>query len=284
MVTRSELRAQQRAASTQSTNNKKDLQTPVKKHHLFNLWGIISLGLLMLCLIMNVTFLNRQFALREIKDSVIATTITDQVNAGLGRYGIPNSALTNRETNRLLTQAIDQVYAGEKIKLDLSPVTAHVGSGIDSQLAQYGLAGAGSTTAAALNQNVNDEVNAQLNSPTVTKFIHEVQIIRTSVTIIMMVTGLILVVMIIHAILHQHLITSFSYICIGAAIIDGFFVWVVTKIGPQLVEDQPDFVSFVAQLVADFSRRAAAMLSVILVIGLALLAVRVIRWGWGTSH
>jgi hypothetical protein len=284
MVTRSELRAQQRAAATQSTVNKKNLQPSVRKHHLFNLWGTIILGLLMLCLIMNATLLNRHFAVHEIKDSIVATTITDQVNAGLERYGIPNSALTDRETNHLLTQVVDQVYAGKKLRVDLSPVMAHVGSSVNSQLAQYGLAGAGGTAMTALSQNVNDAVNAQLNSTAVTKFVHVVQLIRTSVTIITVVTALVMLIMVVQAVLHRHLIISFSKICIGAVIIDGLLVWLVTKVGPQLVEDQPDYVSFVIQLVTDFSHRAMAMLSVVLVIGLTLLAIRIVRWGWGSNR
>src|SRR5699024_11994507 len=63
----------------------------------------------------------------------------NQVNSSLIQYGISTSVLKKSDTDKLINQAIDQVYAGEKINLDLSPIVNNVGTSVNSQLAQYGL-------------------------------------------------------------------------------------------------------------------------------------------------
>lgn len=286
MTTRSELRAQQRAAEEETAPEKEEKAVTALKrhHHFFNFWGTILLVLFLLSLIVNATFLNRSFVLHEIKGSVVETTITDQVNAGLEQYGISGSVLTDKETDQLLTQAVNQVYAGKKISLDLSRVTAKVGSSVDSELSQYGLAGVGSTATAAISQNVNAAVNSQVNNSTVASFTRGVQVARAVTNAIMIGSGLLLVALIIIALLRRHLLESLSHICIGAAIIDGLVVLLVAKLGPQLAADSPDYVSFVAQLATDFSHRALGMVSLVLIVGLGLLAIRIVKWGWGSRH
>ena len=286
MTTRSELRAQQRAAEEEAAQEKKEepVAVPKRRHHFFNFWGVISLVLLLLSLIVNATFLNRSFVLHEIKGSVVETTITDQVNAGLEQYGISGSVLTDKETDQLLTQAVNQVYAGKKISLDLSKVTAKVGSSVDSELSQYGLSGVGSTATAAISQDVNAAVNSQVNNSAVASFTRGVQVARAVTNVIMIGSGLVVVALLVLALLRRHLLESASHACIGAAVIDGLVVWAVAKLGPQLAADSPDYVSFVAQMATDFSHRAFGILSLVLITGLGLLAVRIVKWGWGSRR
>ncbi|MGN1279212.1 MAG: hypothetical protein ACI4T4_00860, partial [Limosilactobacillus sp.] len=196
MTTRSEIRAQREAAEQASPPPASDPAPVVaKSHHFFNLWGTICLVLFVLSTILNATVLNPKFILHEVRNSVMETTITDQVNGALERYGIPTSVLTDKDTDRLLNQAVDQVYAGKNIHLDLSTVTQRAGAAADSQLAQYGLGGVGSAASAALSQNVNSVVNAQLNTPTVANLANGIHLAKTVTNAIFAVTGIGLVLL-----------------------------------------------------------------------------------------
>lgn len=134
MTTRSELRAQR-----QEKVEKPIEETPKKRQFLYCLWGVICVTLLGLTLLINSTLLNVNFVKEEVTSSSLESVMLGQVNSSLTQYGISTSVLKKSDTDKLINQAIDQVYAGEKINLDLSPIVNNVGTSVNSQLAQYGL-------------------------------------------------------------------------------------------------------------------------------------------------
>lgn len=195
MTTRSELRAQRQETEAVEEPVTK---TPARHHFLFRLWGIICLTLLALGLLLNVTLLNPNFV-KEITSSSLESIMMSQVNSSLTQYGISTSVLKKSDTDKLITQAVDQIYAGEKINLDLSSVVNSVSSSVDSQLAQYGLSTsmlpAGSSS--AVTNNINSIVNSQLNTPEVSQLITGIKIAKTSVNIILVICLISLVLLII---------------------------------------------------------------------------------------
>lgn len=231
--------------------------------------------LFILSAILNATILNPKFVLHEVRNSVVETTITDQVNGALERYGVPTSVLTDKDTDRLLNQAVNQVYADKNIHLDLSTVTQRAGAAADSQLAQYGLAGVGSAASSALSQNINSVVNGQLNTPAVARLTNGIHLAKVAANMIFMVTGIGLMVLAVLAVLGRHFAQSFSRMGIWTVIIDGALCGAIGKLAPQLAADQPDYTAFVAQLSTDFMRTALTMIGMVLVVTIILLIWRI---------
>lgn len=277
MVTRSELRSKEREETVTAPAPEKP-----QKHIGFIVIGTIFLTLLVISMLLNSTVLNRRFAVREVTDSTVADDITTQVNAGLEKYGISSRILTKKTTNRLVAQAINQVYTGKKISLNLAPVTKSVGNEVGSQLSQYGISGSviSGQTSQEITSGVNAVVNSQLNTSAVTSFIHELQAVKTVANVVMLVSGAVVALMAVVALFGRYFVRVFSWICLWSLLLSSAFVWGVVHLVPQLVADQPDYVSFAAQCVADFGRQAAEMLSVLLVVLLILFAGRLFRRIW----
>lgn len=277
MVTRSELRSKEHEETAAAPVPEKP-----QKHIGFIVIGTIFLTLLVISMVLNATVLNRHFAVREVTDSTVADDITNQVNAGLEKYGISSNILTKKTTNKLVAQAINQVYAGKKISLNLAPVTKSVGNEVDSQLSQYGISGSviSGQTSQEITSGVNTVVNNQLNTSAVTSFIHELQAVKTAVNVVMLVSGAIVVLMAVIALFGRYFARVFSWICLWSLLLSSAFVWGVVHLVPQLVADQPDYVSFAAQCVADFGKQSAKTLSVLLVVLLILFAGRLFRRIW----
>lgn len=277
MVTRSELRSKEREETAADQAPEK-----VKRHIGFIIVGTIFLTLLVVSMVLNSTVLNRRFAVREVTDSTVADDITSQVNAGLEKYGISSKVLTKKTTNKLVAQAINQVYAGKKISLNLAPVTKSVGNEVDSQLSQYGISGSiiSGQASQELTSDINTVVNSQLNTSEVTSFIHELQVVKTVTNLVMFASGIIVVLLAVVALFGRYFTRAFSWICFWSLLLSSAFVWGVVHLVPQLVADQPDYVSFAAQCVTDFGKQAAEMLSVLLAVLLLLIVGRLFNRIW----
>lgn len=277
MTTRSELRAQRAAAQQADSTPQPTAEpaAPVRGHHFFNFWGTVLLVLFILSMILNATILNPKFVLHEVRDSVVETTITDQINGALQRYGVPTSLLTDKDTDRLLTQAVDQVYAGKSIHLDLSRVTQRAGAAADNELAQYGLAGVGGAVSADLGQNVNNVVNSQLNTPVVARLASGIHLVRQVTNAVFVVTGIALVALVVLAILGRHFAQSFSRMGSWTVLITGLICGGLGKLAPQLAADQPDYAAFVAQLSTAFMHTAFGTIGTVLAVTIVLYIWRI---------
>lgn len=276
MTTRSELRAQRQETEAVEEPVTK---TPARHHFLFRLWGIICLTLLALGLLLNVTLLNPNFVKKEITSSSLESIMMSQVNSSLTQYGISTSVLKKSDTDKLITQAVDQIYAGEKINLDLSSVVNSVSSSVDSQLAQYGLSTsmlpAGSSS--AVTNNINSIVNSQLNTPEVSQLITGIKIAKTSVNIILVICLISLVLLIIRGLWQRHFVKNFSWICIVASILYTVIILVAHTLAIQAGQYQADLSPFIVQVANDFQQQAFSGSLLMAGVGIGLFILQLVK-------
>lgn len=274
MVTRSELRAQQQAA--QEKQDEQSSPAPVKQHHKgFILGGVIVLTLLFVSLLMNMTVLNSRFVIHEATNSVIEDNLVSQVNGGLEKYGISSSVLTKKDTNKLIKQAVNQVYAGKRIKLDLTPVVKHVGTSASNELSQYGIeVNIPSQVTGGVAAELNAEVNSQVNTPAVTTFIDDLKVAKTACNLVEVISGLILLVLVGWSLIDHHLWQSFSWIGLWTLVVGTVLVQISRQLVLQAAQDEPDYTSLIAQVMNDFTGRADALLGLLLLITVILFVGR----------
>lgn len=270
MQTRSELHKQQEEPVTVADPS----------HHTgFRLLGILLLTLFTISLVLNQTFLNRKFVTRELTSSEVETQLLDEVHAGMAQYGIPATMLTKTNANHLIQTVVNQAFAGQQLKLDLSSVTDQLAGQADSQLAQFGISTAmlPSGTTDAITSNVNSAVNSRINTPEVTAFINGLKVTRTVVNVIMVVSAIGVLLLLVLSLFGRHLVRSFAWITTGALILSGVVVAVIKAAIPQLAQANPDYSSFAVQCADDFQGVAWAWLAVLAVLAIAFWCVRLIH-------
>lgn len=279
MTTRSELRAHQREEEDPSID-----PTPVKhQHHLmFRLWGTLLLTLLLLAVLLNSTLLSKNFVKHEITTSSLETVMLDQVNSSLTQYGISTSVLQKSETDKLVNQAVDQVYAGEKINLDLSPVVNNVGSAVNSELAQYGISSSmlPAQSTATVTANVNSAVNKQLNTPAVAQLTTGIKVARVVVNIVLLVSLVLLVVMIVKSIWQHHLISSFSWVSFLSLLLFAVVVNSIRVVATQMGAQFSDASPFISQFADDFQQRGMTYVYLLAVVAIILFGWRIVKRIW----
>lgn len=288
MTTRSELRAKRQQEEEQTelapTEQVEPAPAPAKTgHHLFfRFWGIVFVTLLSLALLLNGTLLNKDFVKHEITTSSLETVMLDQVNSSLTQYGIPTTALQKSDADKLVEQAVDQVYSGQKISLDLTPVVNNVNSSVNSQLAQFGLstsmlpAGSSATVAG----NLNAAVNNQLNTPQVTGLITGIKIAKAVVNITLLVSAIMLVVLVIKAILQHHGLASFSWISLLGMVVLLAVIAAIKAIATQVGAQFSDISPFISQLTDDFAQRGMTYAFLLAGVAVILFALRIGKQIW----
>lgn len=279
MQTRSELRKQQ-------TEPERVPTAPLNHHLRFRMVGIIFMTLLMVSLVLNQTFLNKQFVSHEITSSTLESDLLDSVHDGMSQYGIPAKMLTKSAADKIVRKSIDQVFAGQSIRVDLSSVTDQLAGEADSQLSQFGISTSllPTGTSDAITSNLNSAVNSRINTPQVTAAInglHTVKIVNSTVLAVSAVVVLILAVL---AIFGRHFLMSFSWITTIALVVSGLLVMITRSIIPQLAQNAPDYSSLAVQCASDFQGTAFTWLAIIAVLAVALWLVRLIRPLFSSRH
>lgn len=268
---RSAIRRENKRQEKQKNN-----QEPVRRHSVFIVWGTILVALLMTALILNQTILSSKFVKHEITHSNLSETLMDNVNSGLSRYGVSTGAVSEHEANKLITQAVDQVYSGESIDLNLQPVLGDLNNSVSQAASQYGITGQlPSSVESNINSGISNTVNQQLNTPQVKQFTGAISIAKTVVHFIMLVSSIGLILMLLTSILKKHVIRSFSWIALWSSILlYGIILGlrgVVTAIGAHY----PDYSSFTAQLATDFYSRSTNYWLILLILTIALFCWRI---------
>ena len=233
----------------------------------------------MVSLVLNQTFLNKRFVSHEITSSTLESDLLDSVHDGMSQYGIPAKMLTKNAADKIVRKSIDQVFAGQPIRVDLSPVTDQLAGEADSQLAQFGISTSllPAGTSDAITSNLNSAVNSRINTPQVTAAInglHTVKIVNSTVLAVSAVVVLILAVL---AIFGRHFLMSFSWITTIALVVSGLLVMITRSIIPQLAQNAPDYSSLAVQCASDFQGTAFTWLAILAVLAVALWLVRLIR-------
>ncbi|WP_314737869.1 hypothetical protein [Limosilactobacillus urinaemulieris] len=272
METRSAIRRKQQ----QKTLNN-GLEQP-HRHPLVIVWGTILVVLLMIALILNQTFLNARFINHEISRSNLSSTLMETVNSNLSQYGISTTALSDKEANKLVTQAVDQVYSGKEIDLNLQPVINNVDNSASQMAARYGIsAGVTNSMTSGVSGEVASAINSQLNTSQVKQFTSMISIAKTVDHVIALISAIGLGLMILVAALGKYFIRSFSWVGLWSSLITYVLILGLGEIVNQIGSNYPDFSSFTAQLGTDFHSQAVSSWLILLIFTIVLFGWRIVR-------
>ena len=271
METRSAIRRKQQEKLSSSSEKP-------HRHPLTIVWGTILVVLLMLSLMLNQTLLNARFVNHEISRSNLSSTLMETVNSNLSQYGISTTALSDKEANKLVTQAVDQVYSGKEINLNLQPVINNVGNSASQTAARYGIS---AEVTNSMTSDVSDEVasaiNSQLNTSQVKQFTSMISIAKTVDHVVALISAIGLGIMILVAVLRKYFIRSFSWVGLWSSLITYVLILGLGALINQIDSNYPDFSSFTAQLGTDFHSQAIGSWLVLLIFTVILFGWRIVR-------
>ncbi|WP_240410635.1 hypothetical protein [Limosilactobacillus vaginalis] len=271
METRSAIRRKQQEKLSSSSEKP-------HRHPLTIVWGTILVVLLMLSLMLNQTLLNARFVNHEISRSNLSSTLMETVNSNLSQYGISTTALSDKEANKLVTQAVDQVYSGKEINLNLQPVINNVGNSASQTAARYGIS---AEVTNSMTSDVSDEVasaiNSQLNTSQVKQFTSMISIAKTVDHAVALISAIGLGIMILVAVLRKYFIRSFSWVGLWRSLITYVLSLGLGALINQIGSNYPDFSSFTAQLGTDFHSQAIGSWLVLLIFTVILFGWRIVR-------
>lgn len=271
METRSAIRRKQQEKLSSSSEKP-------HRHPLTIVWGTILVVLLMLSLMLNQTLLNVRFVNHEISRSNLSSTLMETVNSNLSQYGISTTALSDKEANKLVTQAVDQVYSGKEINLNLQPVINNVGNSASQTAARYGIS---AEVTNSMTSDVSDEVasaiNSQLNTSQVKQFTSMISIAKTVDHVVALISAIGLGIMILVAVLRKYFIRSFSWVGLWSSLITYVLILGLGALINQIGSNYPDFSSFTAQLGTDFHSQAIGSWLVLLIFTVILFGWRIVR-------
>lgn len=267
--TRSEVRRKQ---NQQETTNKN--QERPRHHPIFIIWGTLLVVLLMVAVTFNQTLLSTHFVDHEITHTNLSSTIMDTVDNNLSQYGISTSAISDKEANKLITQAVNQVYSGQEIELNLQPVLAGVNQSASQATEQYGVELPNSITSGVSNE-ISGAVNSQLNTPEVKQITNAISIAKIIDHLLVVISLIGLVVMVLIAVLRKFFSRSFSWIGLWSVIIVYALVNIFGQLIIQIGKQYPDYSSFTAQLSTDFHTQALNYWLFLLVLTLLLFIWRI---------
>lgn len=233
-------------------------------------------GLLMLSSVLGQTILSARFVSHEINNSSLSSTLMNTVNTNLSRYGISTDVISTKESNRLINQAVKQIYSGKPINLNLQPVTSSVGNSVSQAAAEYGIsANIPSSITSGVNSSLSTAVNNELNTSQVKRLTNGISIAKMVNHIVMIASLIALVVMVIMAVIQRHLLSSFSWISLWGTVVVYGLIWCFASLIAQIGAQFPDYSSFTAQLAGDFQTAARGswlilLLSTVILFGLRL--------------
>lgn len=245
----------------------------------FRILGGLLLVLLVVSMVLNQTFLNQRFVTREMTSSTLENQLLDEVHAGMAQYGLPSKMLTKSDADQVVRTVVRQAFHGEQLKVNLQPVTDQLAGQANSELAQFGISTSllPAGTSAAITDNVNSAVNSRINTPQVTAFINGLQVVKTVVNVLLVVSALGLLIMLGLALLGHHLLNSLTWISSGALLVSGLLFFGAHLLIPQLAQDASDYSAFAVQCAADFQRVANGWLGILAIIVVICWGLRLIR-------
>jgi hypothetical protein len=271
LPTRSELYHQE--------NTVDEPQETVSHHIGLRVLGVVLLTVLTISFIVERTILNKSFVMHEVTSSALESTILDEVDDGLQQYGIPTSAVTKADTDHIVRTVVNQAFAGQRLKLDMSPITNNVENQANGELSKFGLSTdlLPSGTSSAVTSQVNSAVNSQINTPEVTAIINGLQVARVVTNICLIVSAIGLLVLIALAILRRHFVASFSWIFLLGTVISWLVIEVVRATIPQLAHPYPDYSTFAVQCAGDFVQTAMPVIAITGILAVICWVIRGIK-------
>lgn len=271
METRSAIRHEQQQ---KMVNNS---QEQPRRHPLIIIWGIVFTVLLMISLIIGQTLLNARFVNHEIMRSNISSTLMENVDGNLSQYGISTSALTDKESNKLITQAVTQIYSGKEINLNLQPIIKNVSDSASQAAASYGItASLPNSVTSSVGDELSQTINEQLNTTQIKQFTNAIVIAKAVDHTVMIISVIALGGLLLLATLKKSFVRSLSWICLWSTLIGYALIVGLRGMITQIGEHYPDFSSFTAQLGMDFNSQALNYWLILLLITIVLFSWRIV--------
>ncbi|WP_295729949.1 hypothetical protein [uncultured Limosilactobacillus sp.] len=195
---------------------------PVQSHHwVTRLVGTIALIILLFCSLAQTTVLNERFMTKELVNSSLANEVQNDINANLSSYGIQGRIVTTDQTNKLLKQAIHQVYQDEPIQLNTSDVVNSIQNRAGNTLSKYGISSSlvNSVPTSSISNQLASILNNRLNTKDVAKLENDIHVART-ITIIGLVTSIIILVLLaVRGMVTKSIVADFRWMTLISGIV-----------------------------------------------------------------
>lgn len=252
MTSREEYRRQQGLGD--DDNQAEEVAAPPKSPNHLRIHSIINLAIVLWLFLASFwlyrTIFNKQFAIREASSTAVADQIDSAVDSALEQYNLPHSILTKKETNRLVREAVSDVYDNQRISLDLSPITNQLQSSVSGALSSYGIdSSLAGNSINAISTQLNSVVNDKVNNDDVKNFtagLHTATLIDQAV---MAVSGILLVVQLVAAIFRRYLLKLFAWAGIIATALLAVTISLSRQIVLEATQALPDLSASVVGVV-----------------------------------
>ncbi|WP_295746575.1 hypothetical protein [uncultured Limosilactobacillus sp.] len=254
MTSREEYRQQQSAAQNQQHYNK-----PVapRRTHWKTVIGLAAcLWVLLVSFWLYRTILSKEFAAEEVKQTVVADQLNQEVDNVLASYAVPRSVLTKHESVKLARQAVNNVYDNQAIDVDMSAVTNRLESSVSSLAGNYGVdvsSVAGSSLNALTNQ-LNSAVNQRLNTQHVKTFTKQLHLAKVINVAALAISGILTIVLLVSALVKRNLIPIVSWSLTIVSLLAAGSIMVSGSVARQVSRAVPDFSSSIISVWSDVAQ------------------------------
>ncbi|WP_041094031.1 hypothetical protein [Paucilactobacillus hokkaidonensis] len=258
--------------------SKTQLTNPQQHHGGFNFLGVILLIIFLIAMIFRMTLFNEKFVAHELSNSTITSKIVTNVNQNLTQYGLPDNVMTKKQADTLIKTSVKQVYAGDEIDLNLNPTFNRAEKLVNENLEGLGVSTSllPTSVTSTVKAKINSVVTQQINTEQIQSVTSELLAAKRIDTIMLIVSGILLAVMIIRALIGHHLISSLSWILIISALLTLVFVKGLTLFIPNLLANSSylSLSTLSDQAVHDFGHFGYELALIILIVGAVLLGTR----------
>lgn len=254
MTSREEYRQQQSAAENQQNY---DVPVAPRRAHWKTVIGLaVCLWVLLVSFWLYRTILSKEFAAEEVKQTVVADQLNQEVDNVLASYAVPRSVLTKQESVKLARQAVKNVYDNQAINVDMSSVTDRLESSVSSLAGNYGVdvsSVAGSSLNALTNQ-LNSAVNQRLNTQQVKTFTKQLHLAKVVNMAALAISGILTIVLLVSALLKRNLIPIVSWSLTIVSLLAAGSIMVSGSVAKQFSRVVPDFSSSIISVWGDVAQ------------------------------
>lgn len=273
MTSREEYQQQQTAENQQYNG------MPARQTHWKTVVGlVICLWALLVSFWLYRTILNKNFATAEVKQTVVADQLNQEVDNVLADYVVPRSVLTKQESVKLTKQAVTDVYNNQSINLDLSSVTDRLESSVSEMAGNYGVdvnSVAGSSLNALTNQ-LNSTVNQRVNTQQVKVFTHQLHVAKLVNMAVLAASGVLTIVLLVSAVVKRGFLSISSWALTLTSVLFAVSILTSGSIARQFSRAIPDFSSSIVAVWGDVSRFGWYLVALVVVLAIICWVARLL--------
>lgn len=212
--------------------------------------GVIAAVVLLVCALAQTTVLNESFMVNQIASSQVGQEVKNDINASLSSYGIDDQIITTKQTNRLLKQAVHQIYEGKNIRLDMSGVMGNVEDKAGNTLSSYGVPSSviNSLPTGSLNDQVSSIVNSRINNDDVTELEGWLRTLRLVTIIGLILSVIVLLLIVIRDAVAKTVVRDFRWVTLLSGIVSAGLVMVIKPVLQSYASDYASFSNVINQI------------------------------------